>query len=307
MKNSSSKNRVSGWLLVNKPEHKSSAACSNKIKYNWQLKKIGFAGTLDPLASGVLPMALGDATKTLPYMMEFDKEYIFAVEWGVATVTDDREGEICGRSSYVPTPAEVEAILPEFIGEIMQTPPVYSAVKIGGKRACDRARDGEMVTVHPKLVRITELELLASNNRLRVVCSSGTYVRSLARDLALRLNTYAHVTELQRTRVGAFTLTQTIDFVRLAEAPRSLTWLQPHLLPVDACLDHLPLLEVNEAEAVSLRQGQVLALVNLAAPPLPIVITAPTVRIYKQGKCIGLAMIQQRELAPVRMFGEESQ
>lgn len=198
---------VNGWVIVDKPEGMSSAHVVAKIKRLFKAKKAGHGGTLDPLATGVLPIALGEATKTLSYVLDGAKAYRFQLKWGEGRTTDDREGEITKISDKRPNANEIKDILPQFIGHIEQIPPSYSALKVNGKRAYTLAREGQSVSLPPRQIVISSLILLESTPdtaTFEVSCSKGTYVRSLARDLASKLGTYAHITQLRRLKAGFF-------------------------------------------------------------------------------------------------------
>ena len=198
---------ISGWVIFDKPVGMGSTEAVAKIKWLYFAQKAGHAGTLDPLASGMLPIALGDATKTVPFVMDGRKTYRFAVTWGAETTTDDTEGPVTNTSDRRPTRAEVEARLPAYIGEISQVPPAFSAIKIDGERAYDLARAGEAVEIAARTVTIHKLEIVSMDETTTVFeadCGKGTYVRSIARDLGRDLGCFGHVTELRRVRVGAF-------------------------------------------------------------------------------------------------------
>ncbi|ALN71262.1 tRNA pseudouridine(55) synthase TruB [Aureimonas sp. AU20] len=198
---------ISGWVIFDKPVGMGSTEAVAKIKWLYFAQKAGHAGTLDPLASGMLPIALGDATKTVPFVMDGRKTYRFAVSWGAETTTDDTEGPVTNSSDMRPSRADVEARLPAFIGEIQQVPPAFSAIKIDGERAYDLARAGETVEIAARTVTVHRLEIVSMDEGTTVFeadCGKGTYVRSIARDLGRELGCFGHVTELRRVRVGAF-------------------------------------------------------------------------------------------------------
>ncbi|KTR03023.1 tRNA pseudouridine synthase B [Aureimonas ureilytica] len=198
---------ISGWVIFDKPVGMGSTEAVAKIKWLYFAQKAGHAGTLDPLASGMLPIALGDATKTVPFVMDGRKTYRFAVTWGAETTTDDTEGPVTNTSDLRPTRAEVEARLPAYIGEISQVPPAFSAIKIDGERAYDLARAGEAVEIAARTVTVHKLDIVSMDETTTVFeadCGKGTYVRSIARDLGRDLGCFGHVTELRRIRVGAF-------------------------------------------------------------------------------------------------------
>ncbi|WP_062114623.1 tRNA pseudouridine(55) synthase TruB [Aureimonas sp. AU40] len=198
---------ISGWVIFDKPVGMGSTEAVAKIKWLYFAQKAGHAGTLDPLASGMLPIALGDATKTVPFVMDGRKTYRFAVSWGAETTTDDTEGPVTNSSDMRPSRTDVEARLPAFIGEIQQVPPAFSAIKIDGERAYDLARAGETVEIAARTVTVHRLEIVSMDEGTTVFeadCGKGTYVRSIARDLGRELGCFGHVTELRRVRVGAF-------------------------------------------------------------------------------------------------------
>ena len=202
-------NPVHGWVVVDKPLNMTSTQAVGKTRWLYTAQKAGHAGTLDPLATGILPIALGEATKTVPFTMDADKDYQFTVTWGENTDSWDAEGAVTETSDIRPLREDIEAVLPEFIGDIEQIPPKYSAIKVDGKRAYDLMRDGKYVELKSRSVFIERLNITdynADSVTLEMTCGKGTYVRSLARDLAARLGTCGHVTYLRRTRVGPFTL-----------------------------------------------------------------------------------------------------
>ena len=251
--------KVDGWIVVDKPLGLTSTQIVGKVRRATQAAKLGHGGTLDPLASGILPIALGEATKTIAWCQDATKTYRFTVAWGASTTTDDAEGEILAESPVRPGRAQIEAVLPGFLGEIDQIPPIFSALKVDGERAYDLARRGEMPELAARRVRIDALVLLETpgpdHADFEVVCGKGTYVRSLARDLARALGTAGHVSALRRTRVGAFDEASAISVEKLQE----LGHVPPPsgiLLPVETALDDIPALALTPASAARLRQGQ---------------------------------------------------
>jgi tRNA pseudouridine55 synthase len=252
------KDNINGWLIINKPVGVNSTRVVSIIKRYFNAKKVGHAGTLDPLANGVLPIALGEATKTINFAMDSDKEYKFTVKWGEETSTCDMEGEVVATSDKIPTKDEILSVLPEFTGEIDQVPPVYSAIKVDGKRAYDLARSGQEVVLKSRKVMVYGVELVVyagSEATFLVKCGKGTYIRSMARDIALRLGTRGHVTSLIRTKVGKFCINNAIlleTFENTVYKAASLGL----LLPVDEVLDDIPVLTFNLEEARALRQGK---------------------------------------------------
>ncbi|WP_416878618.1 tRNA pseudouridine(55) synthase TruB [Litorimonas sp.] len=251
-------NPVHGWVVLDKPYGLGSTSAVGKVRWLFQAQKAGHAGTLDPLASGILPIALGEATKTVPFMIDAAKSYEFELSWGANTMTQDAEGEITETSDNRPAEAEILAALPQFIGDIEQVPPKFSAIKIDGKRAYDLARAGEEVEIKPRPVRVEDVRLLAASNdaaSFAVDCGKGTYIRSLARDLAAALGTCGHVTALRRTRVGPFTLQQSITLAEL-EQTCDRGAVSEALYPLSTALDDIPVLAVADQDANDLRHGR---------------------------------------------------
>lgn len=247
-----------GWLILNKPEGMTSTRAGSIVKRLFKVKSLGHAGTLDPFACGVLPLALGEATKTMPYVVASNKEYIFDVTWGIQTDSDDREGQVIATHDYRPTTQEILAVLPQFMGEIRQVPPVYSALKIQGQPAYKRVRAGEEVVMKERFVQIDALELLDATPdkaRFRVACGGGTYVRSLGRDMALALGTLGHLTYLQRTKVGKFSVNDAISLEIIEENRHTLGEL-PLLQSIRTVLDDIPAVPVSSEVEKKLRQGQ---------------------------------------------------
>jgi tRNA pseudouridine55 synthase len=279
-------------------------------KRAFQAKRAGHAGTLDPLASGLLPIALGEATKTVPFVMEGRKVYRFTVRWGEERDTDDAEGRVVASSAERPTAEAVRALLPRFTGRIAQVPPRFSAVKVEGERAYDLARDGEVVELEPREVEIHRLEWVASPDPdhavLAAECGKGTYVRALARDLGRLLGCYGHVSELRRTAVGPFTEEVAVSLEALqrfgeaqgrAEAPGEAAAGPPLLLPVQAGLAALPALRVSAADAGRLARGQAVLLRGRDAP-----VMHGWVSVSAHGSLVALAEVAQGELRPRRIF-----
>jgi len=297
----STRKKIDGWVLLDKPLGPSSTQALARVRRVFDAAKGGHAGTLDPLASGVLPIALGEATKTLPYLADGDKEYEFAVRWGAATTTDDSEGEIVERSDARPADDRIAAALGAFVGEIDQTPPAYSAIKIDGKRAYSLARAGETVTLKSRKVLIRKLEFLgavdADTARLRLACGKGTYVRSLARDLAVALGTCGHVVELRRTAVGRFRVEAAISLEKLEGFGHSPARFGA-LAPVETVLDDIPALAVTAEQAAALRLGQ--ALRDPRVDPSPP--EAPALVVFCDGKLVALGAASGGFLRPTRIF-----
>ena len=262
---------ISGWVNLDKPRELGSTPAVAAVRQMFNAKKAGHAGTLDPLASGILPVALGEATKTVQFMQAAQKVYEVTLCWGAATQTDDAEGDIIQTSDHRPSAEDIRAALQHFTGDIMQTPPAFSAVRKDGVRAYKLARAGEMVTLAPRQVYINEIILADSASpdscTLQVVCGKGVYIRSLARDLAIHLGTFAHVTALRRTRVGPFDEKNAIGLEKLETLRHivpDLAALDAHVLPLMTVLDDIPALAVSVQQASRIRQGQAISLVDLS-------------------------------------------
>lgn len=257
---------IHGWLVLDKPLGLSSTQLVGKARRILNAQKVGHGGTLDPLASGLLPLAFGEATKTVSYAMDGRKTYRFAVKWGEATSTEDREGEVIETSPARPVKEDILQALTKFIGDVEQVPPRYSAIKVDGKRAYDLARDGdEEFELKSRIVHIDRFDLIDMRSEdvaeFEVDCGKGTYIRSLGRDLAKALGTCAHVIELRRTRVGPFTLEHAISLESLEEIGHSPA-AEELLLPVETALDDISALALSETEATRLRHGQVLSMIT---------------------------------------------
>ncbi len=281
----------------------SSARAVGAVRRLLDAAKAGHGGTLDPLATGILPIALGEATKLVAHVMDGAKVYRFALRWGEARDTDDAEGAVVATSPVRPSADAIRAALPRFIGEIAQRPPAYSAVKLAGKRAYALARAGESVEIEPRMVRIDRLDLLAAEPdqaRFELACGKGTYVRALARDLAESLGTLGHVAELRRTQCGPFGEGEAISLDKLAEFGHSAA---SFVLPIATALDDIPALAATEAEGLRLRNGQSLPVDGpegaRSAAPLS---EGSTVRIVASGKMVALARVGLGRLHPLRIF-----
>ena len=255
---------VNGWIALDKPYGMTSTQAVAKIKHAFNAAKAGHAGTLDPLASGILPIALGEATKTVPFVQEGAKAYRFTVRWGEETSTDDAEGPVTARSDARPLPAQIEALLPRFTGTILQRPPAFSAIKVDGARAYDLARAGEAVVLDERAITVHALRLVSCDKdsaTLEADCGKGTYVRAIARDMGRALGCYGHVTALRRTRVGPFAEADSVTLENFLAA-------DPHLalLPVEAGLAEIPCMIIDRSAAARLRQGQSIILRGRDAP-----------------------------------------
>ncbi|MHA6287817.1 tRNA pseudouridine(55) synthase TruB [Maricaulis sp. CAU 1757] len=262
---------IHGWIILDKPLDMGSTQAVSAVRRIFNARKAGHAGTLDPLATGVLPIALGEATKTVPFAVEGDKLYRFTVKWGERTDTLDAEGDIVATSGHRPTRDELEAVLPDFIGEIDQVPPKYSAIKIDGERAYDLARDGEEVEMQSRKIWIENLRVLDCPSPdmavLEMQSGKGAYVRSMARDLAHALGTEGHVAALRRVRVGQFDEAKSIRLDELEEMAHKGAASEA-LLPVQTALDDIPALAVTEEEAFQMKQGRPIVLLPRQAQEL---------------------------------------
>jgi tRNA pseudouridine55 synthase len=261
--------KVNGWINLDKPVGVTSTQAVGRLKFLFNAKKAGHAGTLDPLASGVLPVAFGEATKTVPIVQDGAKAYRFRVRWGEESATDDAEGEIVARSDKRPAPAEIEALLPRFVGLIQQTPPTFSAIKIDGARAYDLARVGESFEIASRPIHVYRLALVSVDEQSAVLeaeCGKGAYVRAIARDLGRKLGCYGHVVELRRTRVGPFEADAAVQFDRL---PDDSELMGRAMLPLQAGLAEITAIPVDRNGAATLRRGQSLLLRGALAPEGP--------------------------------------
>ena len=299
----SEKRDVDGWVVLDKPTGMTSTHAVSVVKRAFAARKAGHAGTLDPLASGVLPVALGEATKTVPFVVEGRKAYRFTVRWGIETDTDDSEGRAIATSGVRPTAEAIRAELPAFVGAIMQTPPKYSAVKIAGERAYDLAREGEEVRLEPRPVDIGRLDLVAipepDHAEFEAECGKGTYVRALARDLGRALGSYGHVVALRRTAVGPFSDALAVGLEALPQRTGASTAVADVsvLRPVELGLGALPALTVSRADAARLVSGQAVLLRGRDAP-----VVTGWVSVSAEGRLVALAQAEQGELRPRRIF-----
>ena len=291
--------KVDGWVILDKPVGLGSTPAVSRVRRLFGAQKAGHGGTLDPLASGVLPIALGEATKTVPFVMDGRKESRFTLRFGEARSTEDAEGEVTATSDSRPTDAAIRTALSAFVGDIEQVPPAFSALKIEGKRAYDLARAGEPVDLKPRRVLIERLELLGRPDTdhadFVVSCGKGTYIRSLGRDLALALGTVGHLSALRRTAAGPFREEAAISLPKL-EALGHIPALLGVLAPVATALDDIPALALTEAQADRLRQGQPVLLTR-DAPPSGALLRAET-----GSRLVALVRSDGASLQPVRVF-----
>lgn len=311
---------ISGWVVVDKPVGPTSTHVVGQVRRAFNAQKAGHAGTLDPLGSGILPVALGEATKTVPYLVDAAKAYRFTIRWGEARATDDREGAVTATSAVRPAAAAIRAALGAYIGDISQTPPQFSAVKIHGARAYDLARGGEQVAIKPRRVAIFSLELVdqpsADEAVFEMTCGKGTYVRALARDLAQDLGTYGHISALRRVRVGPFSTAAAVPLDTLLDglaAPSGQIEVEnasdlgnsppapdpkaPFLLPLETALDDIPALAVSGQDAARLKQGQAVLSRGRDAP-----IVTGTICAMLHGQPVALCEAVKGELQPTRVF-----
>lgn len=304
---------VSGWVVLDKPVGLGSTEAVSKIKWLFQAEKAGHAGTLDPLASGMLPIALGEATKTVPYVQDGAKVYRFTVAWGEERSTDDLEGPVTKTSEKRPSEDEVRALLPRYTGVIQQIPPQFSAIKIAGERAYDIAREGTTVDIPPREVEIARLEIVsheADRTLFEVECGKGTYVRSLARDMGRDLGCFGHIADLRRTEVYPFTPD---DFVTLEELEAAVppppaegeermpgarfAALDDLLVETLAALESLPQVPVGDDAANRIRLGNPVVVRGRDAP-----VEADEACITARGRLVAIGAIEQGMFKPKRVF-----
>lgn len=296
-------NPVNGWVVLDKPVGMTSTQAVGAVRRAFNAQKAGHAGTLDPLASGILPIALGEATKTVPFAVDGEKVYRFAVRWGAETTTDDAEGPVTRTSEKRPTREEIEALLPSFTGEILQVPPQFSAIKIDGQRAYDLAREGETVELEarPVLIDVLRLEAMPDADTAALVaeCGRGTYVRSLARDIGRILGCYGHVVDLRRTRVAGFdeAVSVTIDTLRAAAENPDPAAVMAHLLPIEAALDELIGVPISSDDASRLNRGQSILIRGRDAP-----IMAGEAYALCKGHLVALGTLEKGQFHPTRVF-----
>jgi tRNA pseudouridine55 synthase len=297
-------NDINGWLILDKPQGLTSNQALGRLKRLFNPKKVGHAGTLDPLATGILPIAFGEATKTVAHVVDCEKSYDFTIRWGIETDTDDAEGQPTQTSDARPSREAIEAALPAFIGDIMQVPPCYSAIKVEGERAYDLARDGETVELAARQVSVYELDIEEAIStdltRLICACGKGTYVRSIARDLGRALDCYGHIAALRRTSVGAFGEEAAISLEKLEHISNSdggFDALMSTIIPVETALDGIPALAVSGDDAARLKRGQSILIRGGNAPILkgPIYATS-------RGVLVAIGEVERGEMHPIRVF-----
>jgi tRNA pseudouridine55 synthase len=299
--------KIDGWLILDKPQGITSTQAVNKVKRALDAQKAGHGGTLDPLATGILPIALGAATKTVPYVMDGRKRYHFTLRFGEARDTDDAEGAVTETSTRRPGNAEIEAVLPRFRGLIMQVPPAFSAIKVAGERAYDLARAGAPPDLPPRPAQVDSFALIGRPDddtaEFEVTSGKGVYMRALARDVARACGTVGHITVLRRLRVGPFLESMAIPLDRLLDPLHTPPALAEFLLPVETALDDIPALAATGEEILALSQGQPINLVNLigrippGADP-----QGGLVRVVAAGRVVALARLSEGWLKPERLI-----
>ena len=295
-------NPVHGWLVLDKPEGMTSTQAVGAVKRLFEAQKAGHAGTLDPLATGILPIALGEATKTVPFAVDGGKAYRFTVRFGAETETDDSEGSIVETSERRPALPEIEALLPQFMGEISQVPPRFSAIKVNGNRAYDLAREGEVVELEPRIILVEDLRLVempdADTAVFEAECGKGTYVRALARDMGRALGCLGHVITLRRTLVEPFLEEDAVSLAQLHDAAdEGEEALKALLMPVEAALEDIPNLAVGPNDAASLARGQAVLVRGRDAP----VLTGAAWAHFK-GRILALGELEKGAFRPTRVF-----
>lgn len=293
-------NPVSGWVILDKPAGLGSTTAVSIVRRLFNAQKAGHAGTLDPAASGVLPIALGEATKTIPYVTDGEKIYAFTVRFGQATDTDDADGRVIQTTDNIPTEKEILSVIPLFCGEIEQVPPKYSAVHVDGRRAYDLARENKDVTLTARRIRIEELKMTRfpedGTADFQVRCSKGTYVRSLARDMAEKLGGLGHVTALRRLKCAKFSVENAFSLEYLRSIEHSSNWTDV-LLPVETVLDDIPALAVTQAQASKLSNGNFLPVSDFGRLP-----DADVFQAKSNDRLIALVRVQDGLIRPVRLI-----
>ena len=297
---------VNGWLIVDKPSGITSTTVVNRVKRLYDAAKAGHGGTLDPLATGLLPIAFGEATKTVPYVMDGLKTYRFTLRLGQRTETDDAEGDVVEESDVRPSEEDIRAVLPQFIGNIQQTPPIYSAIKVNGERAYDLARANKPVVLEPRPIYIEGFQLIGYTDSdhadFLVMSGKGAYMRSLARDLAQVVGTEGHISALRRLKVGPFTENDAISLDEL-DSIGQIVALEQRLLPVAAALDDIPALRLTEIEASRLKNGQTVSLLRkVDLQRIADFIDGDTVLATGQDGPIALVRYMAGEVQPIRLL-----
>ncbi|MBX3456793.1 MAG: tRNA pseudouridine(55) synthase TruB [Candidatus Paracaedibacteraceae bacterium] len=283
-----------GWIILDKPEGITSTKAGSIVKRLFKQKKLGHAGTLDPFASGILPLALGEATKVMPYVMSDTKEYEFEITFGEERDTGDLEGQTTMTCTTIPTANQIRSVLPQFTGQITQIPPKYSALKINGERAYDLARRGEVIEMKSRQVMIYELEFMKSYDNkayLRVLCGTGTYVRTLGQDIARAVGSLGYLSILRRTKVGRFSLKDSVKLDILKNSDY-INHVDDYVLPIRAVLDDIPAVSVCAQQAMYIRQGRSIDLLGFSG----------TVLVLENGIELALCEGDGKVLHPKRVF-----
>lgn len=296
---------IYGWLVIDKDRDMGSTDVVNQTRRLLNAKKNGHTGTLDPFATGVLPIAFGEATKLVPFVTDGEKEYEFIVQWGAETLSGDTEGDVISTVDVYPTEDEILAVIPQFIGKVRQVPPVYSAIKINGQRAYDMVRKGRNVEIPERIVEIYSLRLLESlpnhQSKFRVRCSKGTYIRTLGMDLAKALHTKAYLLELRRTKCGNFSIDDTILLENLKKMVHSGD-ANKVLLPVVTALRDIAELAVTGADAAKLRHGQAVSPRSYQDKNLKEGVAIATF----DGELVAIVRIEEKRISPQRVFNFNS-
>jgi tRNA pseudouridine55 synthase len=294
-------NPVHGWLVLDKPLEMTSTRAVGILKRLFFAQKVGHAGTLDPLATGILPIAFGEATKTVSFAVDGQKVYRFTVRWGAETATDDAEGAVTATGDGRPTVGDIESLLPQFTGEIMQVPPQFSAIKVDGERAYALAREGEEVVLDARPVVIDELRLLDAPDADTAVfearCGKGTYVRAIARDMGRALGCRGHVIGLRRTRVGPFAENESVSLAEIEDAAEAGEDLETFLQPVEMALGEILEINVSPSDAADLAQGRSVLIRGRDAPVL-----GGSAYAISKGRIVALGEIEKGALHPTRVF-----
>lgn len=307
-------NSYNGWVVIDKPLTKTSTQMVGAVRKAYNTKKVGHAGTLDPLATGVVPIALGEATKTVAYAQDYKKIYTCRVEWGKQTSTDDLEGDVINTSDKRPTLEDIKSLIQsEFLGDIQQTPPRFSAIKIDGKRAYDLARKGEEFEIKTRTVHIYDIEILDHDTDwvdLKVTCGKGTYIRSIGRDLGEKLGCFGYITALRRLKVGPFSLESAISLDILEKYAKTPA-LEEYLLSLAVALDDISGIPLNDTEASTIKRGGILNVVTradlekLKSLNITTALNQETI-LYgfheKTKKPIAMLKLNMPEIRPIRVF-----
>tara|TARA_Y100000590_G_C15692265_1_gene1003842 strand:+ start:1280 stop:2179 length:900 start_codon:yes stop_codon:yes gene_type:complete len=291
------RNSIDGWLILDKPVGLTSTRCLSIVKRLTGVKKAGHGGTLDPLASGVLPIAFGEATKAVRYVLDSYKSYEFGVRWGIQTTTDDAEGDVILETNKIPGKNQINFGINKFLGDISQVPPAFSAIKVDGNRSYNLARQGKPPKLKSRKVTIKKLELVAKTGneaKFFLTCSKGTYVRSIARDMALLLGTAAHVTSLRRVQAGSFDIKSAFSLDSIQRLSHSGDIVKA-LIPILKALDDIPAIVVGNDQAKKLRYGQDISSANQGMAKREVV-------VVNDGNPVAVAKIVDGLIKPVRVF-----